>query len=271
MQQLTASGHPVRAFVRSPAQAAAIARPGIETVIGDLAFPHTLGAALEGVSGALLVSPRDPNVVNLQCHFVDVAQQVGTVHIVKLSGLGTALDSPLRTGRWHAQIEAHLEASGLPFTNLHPPYFMQNLLRFAPSIAATGQFTAAIGQAKVAMIDIRDIAAVAAVALTADGHTGKTYRITGPEALSYEDIATKLSAVIGRPVTYRNVSRAHMEEQWQARRLPQWEIEVQREYHEAFGNGTASTVTDTVGAVSGKQPRTFDAFAREHEAAFISV
>jgi hypothetical protein len=62
-----------------------------------------------------------------------------------------------------------------------------------------------------------------------------------------------------------------MEEQWQARRLPQWEIEVQREYHEAFGNGTASTVTDTVGAVSGKQPRTFDAFAREHEAAFISV
>jgi uncharacterized protein YbjT (DUF2867 family) len=202
---------------------------------------------------------------------VDVAQQVGTVHIVKLSGLGTALDSPLRTGRWHAQIEAHLEASGLPFTNLHPPYFMQNLLRFAPSIAATGQFTAAIGQAKVAMIDIRDIAAVAAVALTADGHTGKTYRITGPEALSYEDIATKLSAVIGRPVTYRNVSLAHMEEQWQARRLPQWEIEVQREYHEAFGNGTASTVTDTVGAVSGKQPRTFDAFAREHEAAFISV
>jgi uncharacterized protein YbjT (DUF2867 family) len=268
MQQLTARGHSVRALVRSPARAAAVAGPGVEPVIGDLAQPRTLEAALAGVRRALLVSPRHPDVVELQGNFIEVAKRLGPVHIVKLSGLGTALNSPLRTGRWHAQIEAHLEASGLPYTHLRPPYFMQNTLRFAPSIAASGQFSAAMGQGKIAMVDVRDIAAVAVAALTADGHAGKTYVITGPEALSCDDVARKLSALLGRPVSYQDVPLEVMRQRWLASGTPAWEVEVQMEYHEAFRNNVAAVVTDTVEAVTGQRPRTFDRFARDHLAAF---
>jgi uncharacterized protein YbjT (DUF2867 family) len=268
MQQLIAMGKPVRALVRSAQKAAAIAGPGLETVIGDLAQPDALESALQGVTRALLISPRDPNVVELQCRFIDVARSVGSVHIVKLSGLGTALDSPLRTGRWHAQIEAHVKASGLPYTHLHPPYFMQNTLQFAPTIVASGQFSAAMEGAKVAMIDVRDIAAVAVAALTTDGHAGQTYVITGPEALSYADVAWKLSAATGRPVAYQDVPLDVMQQRWLARGLPPWEIEVQTEYNAAFRNGAASMITETVGTVTGKQPRSFDQFAREYLMAF---
>ena len=271
LHQLTASGKPVRALVRSPEKAAAIAGPGIETVIGDLERPHTLEVALQGVTRALLISPRDPNVVELQCNFIDVAKRVGLVHIVKLSGLGTSLDSPLRTGRWHAHIEAHLAASGLPFTHLHPPYFMQNTLRFAPSIAASGQFSAAMGPAKVAMIDVRDIAAVAATALTTEGHVGQTYLITGPEALSYQDIAGKVAAITGKPVSYQDVPLDVACAQWRARGTPEWEVEVQLEYQRAFRNGAAATVMNMVEAVTGERPRTFDQFVREHLTAFTGA
>lgn len=268
IQQLRAKGRRLRALVRSPEKAAVIAGSDIETAIGDLRHPDTLEAAMDGVTAALLISPRDPDVVELQCNFIDVAKRVGSVHVVKLSGLGTSLDSPLRTGRWHAQIEAYVTASGLPFTYLHPPYFMQNVLRFAPAIAASGQFSAAMGQAQVALIDIHDIAAVAVAALTTEGHTGNTYLITGPEALSYHDIATKLTAIIGKPVSYRDVPLAVMQEQWRARGTPAWEIAVQQEYHEAFRKGAAANVTDTVEAVTGMRPRTFDQFVREHLTTF---
>jgi uncharacterized protein YbjT (DUF2867 family) len=271
LQQLTANGEVVRALVRSPEKAAAIAGPGIETSIADLDQPHTLEVALQDVTRALLISPRDPNVVELQCNFIDVARRIGPIHIVKLSGLGTSLDSPLRTGRWHAQIEAHLATSGLPFTHLHPPYFMQNTLRFAPSIAANGQFSAAMGPAQVAMIDIRDIAAVAATALTTDGHAGRTYRITGPEVLSHQDIARTLTAILGKPVSYQDVPLDVMCEQWRRRGTPAWEVEVQLEYHQAFRHGTAATITDTVEAVTGMRPRPFEQFVREHLTAFTGA
>jgi uncharacterized protein YbjT (DUF2867 family) len=121
---------------------------------------------------------------------------------------------------------------------------MQNTLRFAPAIVASGQFSAAMGPAKVAMIDICDIAAVAVTALTTDDHAGHTYLITGPEALSYQDIAGKLAVIIGKPVSYQDVPFEAMREQWRTRGTPEWEVEVQMEYHQAFRNGAAATVTD---------------------------
>ena len=182
---LRSKGLPVRALLRRPEKAAPLSGLGVEPVFGDLAQPRSLERALEGVTAALLVSPLDPHQMELQGNFIDAAKRAGRVHIVKLSGLGTALNSPVRSGRWHAQTEKYLEDSGLPFTHLRPPFFMQNILRFAPTIRADGTFSGALNQGKVAMIDVADIAAVAATALTTSGHAGKAYTLTGPEALSY--------------------------------------------------------------------------------------
>jgi uncharacterized protein YbjT (DUF2867 family) len=105
-------------------------------------------------------------------------------------------------------------------------------------------------------------------ALTIDGHAGHTYFITGPEALSYQDIAGKLANILDRPVTYQDVPLEVMREQWRASGIPAWEIAVQMEYHQAFGNGVAAGVTNTVEAVTGLRPRAFDQFVREHLPAF---
>jgi uncharacterized protein YbjT (DUF2867 family) len=89
---------------------------------------------LDGATRALLISPLHPRQVEWQGNFVEAARRAGTVHIVKLSGLGTAPDSPLRSGRWHAQTERHIADAGLPWTCLQPLFFMQNLLRWVANI-----------------------------------------------------------------------------------------------------------------------------------------
>jgi uncharacterized protein YbjT (DUF2867 family) len=268
LKQLANRGMPVRALVRNAEKAALVAGPLVEAVIGDLAQPHSLDAALNGVTAALLVSPLDPHQVTLQGNFIDAATRAGRVHVVKISGLGTALDSPVRSGRWHAQTEQYLADSGLPFTHLRPPFFMQNILRFAPTVRASGEFSGSLNQGKVAMIDVDDIAAVAATALTTSAHVGKTYVLTGPEALSYADIAEKLSRILGRTVTYRDTPLEVMRQRLLASGMPAWHVDVQVDFSTALRAGHASIVTNTVEAATGKPARTFEQFIRDHLALF---
>ena len=270
LKQLSAAGVRVRALVRNAEKAALVATPQVETVIGDLAQPRSLDAALDGITAALLVSPLDPHQVELQGNFIDAAKRAGRVHVVKISGLGTALDSAVRSGRWHAQTEKHLEDSGLPFTHLRPPFFMQNILRFAPTIRASGEFTGSLDQGKVAMIDVADIAAVAATTLTTTAHIGKAYLLTGPEALSYGDVAERLSRILGRTVSYKNVPLTIMRDRLLASGMPAWHVDVQVDFSTALSAGHASTVTCAVETVTGRPARTLEQLIREHLALFTS-
>jgi uncharacterized protein YbjT (DUF2867 family) len=268
LKQLSARGMPVRALVRNAEKAAIVAGPPIETVIGDLAQPRSLESALDGITAALLVSPLDPHQVELQGNFIDAAKRAGRAHVVKISGLGTALDSSVRSGRWHAQTEKHLEDSGLPFTHLRPPFFMQNILRFAPAIRTSGEFAGSLGLGKVAMIDVDDIAAVAATALTTDAHAGKAYVLTGPEAHSYSDVAERLSRILSRTITYKDVPLEVMRERLLASGMPEWHVDVQVDFSTALSAGHASAVTSTVEAVTGKRARTLEQFIQEHVVLF---
>src|SRR5262249_28452640 len=121
---------------------------------------------------------------------------------------------------------------------------------------------------KIAMVDTRDVAAVAVAALTSDGHVGQTYIITGPEALSFQEIAQKLATAMGRPVTYQDVPLAGVQQEMVAAGLPAWLVDVCMEFAMALRDGYAAAVTDTVQAVTGQPARSFDAFAREYAALF---
>ena len=268
VRQLAAQGVPLRALVRSPEKAAALAGPTVETVVGDFARPETLGPALQGVTRALLISHHDVRQVELQGNFVEAARRAGPVHVVKLSGLGTAPGSPLHSGRWHAETEAQIRDAGLPWTFLHPPYFMQNLLRAAPAVAAHGVLTAAMKDGRIAMVDARDVAAVAVAALTAPGHTGQTYVITGPEALSHAMVAAILSEAVGRRITYQDIPLDALREQLAAAGTPPWLVDVRMEFTSVLREGFAAVVTDTVARTTGHKPRTFAALAAEHAARF---
>jgi len=181
LRRLSARGVAVRALVRNPAKAGAIAAlPQVEIVQGDMARPETLTAALRDVDRAMLISSSDPMMLDVQSNFIDAAGKAGVKHIVKLSGIMPELDSAFRFARMHGEIEKRLEASGMAFTHLRAGEFMAAYFRQVPAIVAKGAMFLPMDDARIASIDVGDIADIAADVLTSSGHEGKTYPLTGP-------------------------------------------------------------------------------------------
>src|SRR5467141_832911 len=198
---LSARGIPVRALVRDPGRAAALSSlANVEIAEGDMARPETLSEALRGVDRAMLISSSDPTMLEVQSNFIDAAKKAGVRHVVKLSGIMPDLDSAFRFARMHGEIEKRLEASGIAFTHLRAGEFMPAYFRQAPSIAAKGAMFLPMEDARIASIDVGDIAEIAAKVLTGSVHEGKTYPLTGPQALTMTEVAEKLSAAAGKAI-----------------------------------------------------------------------
>src|SRR6266480_5867662 len=193
VHRLSARGVPVRALVRSVAKAQRLsALPQVEIVQGDMARPETLSEPLRGVERAMHISSSDPAMLQLQSNFIEAARKAGVKHIVKLSGIMPDIDSPFRFARMHGEIERRLEASGMAYTHLRAGEFMQAYFRQVPNITAKGAMFLPMEDARIASIDVGDIAEIAAKVLTGAGHEGKTYPLTGPEALTMTQVAEKL-------------------------------------------------------------------------------
>ncbi len=263
-----AKGIPVRAMVRDVKRASSISLPGVEIVTGDFDTPHTLEAALEGVERAFLLSNSSENAEKQQLTFVEAAKQSGVAHVVKLSQLGAEADSPNRFLRYHAAAEAALRSSGMAYTFLRPNLFMQGLLNFAPTIKSQNAFYAAAGEGKISVVDIRDIAAVALAALTGEGHAGKIYDITGPEALTHAEIAAQLSTAVGRHIAFVNVAPEDMRKAMLEAGLPQWQTDGLLEEYAEWSQNKAAQVTSAIKDATGQEPHTFADFARDYAAAF---
>jgi uncharacterized protein YbjT (DUF2867 family) len=266
LHKLGASG--VRALVRDPARAAFIREAGFETTEGDFDRPETLGPALEGVERALLLTPPSPQTFEQQRAFVEAARRAGVHHVVKFSAVGADANAPEGFGKWHGQSEELLKSSGLAWTMLQPNFFMQNLLGQAEQIKSTGAVYQPGGDARASLIDTRDIAAVAARTLTEEGHEGQTYVLTGPAALSYHEVAAKLSEAAGRDIKYVPITPEQFREGALGAGLPEWLVSALERLNEIFASGQAAEVNDNVRRVGKKEPTTFDQFARDYAAAF---
>ena len=270
IRELTTAGVRVRALLRNPNSAGEIKGPLVEVAVGDFLNPASLDAALRGVEKAFLIPPTDPRSVEMQVNFIRAAKRAGTRHVVKLSVNGADVNSPVRVARWHAEGEKELEASGIPFTHLRPNAFMQNFLGLAPTIVSQGEFYQPAADGKVSHIDVRDIAAVAAKALTEDGHQGKTYVITGPEALSYDEAASKISKAIGKPVKYVNVTPEDFKKSLLGWGIPEFMADGLNEFYAAIRAGYCAVVTNTVKEVTQRKPISFDNFVRDFADAFTA-
>ncbi|MAG36502.1 MAG: NAD(P)-dependent oxidoreductase [Dehalococcoidia bacterium] len=268
VKQLVAEGQPVRAFVRDLDRAAAIAAPGVELCEGDLADVSTIEAALLGVEQVFLSSTPDPQQGELQGNVVKAALRASVRHVVKMSIAGAHHAAAMAIARSHARIEQQLQNSRLPSTHLRPWLLMQFFFRYAADIQADDIFSAAAGDGRVSMTDAHDVAAVAVAALTEDGHAGKTYELTGPEAISFADVAASLSDVLGKPVRYGDVSVEAARKSLIEAGIARWYAADLTKMFEAFCAGQAATVTTTVAEVTGHQPRTFQQFARDHATCF---
>ena len=268
VRELGDRGLPVRAFVRDPDRAAAVLGPDVELAVGDFAEPASVRAALEGIEVVFLACGNVPPQVEYETGLIDAAAQAGVRRLVKLSALGAEPGSPVAFWDWHARIERHLEASGVPWVNLRPRYFMTNLLGFAVTIRSAGAVFAPAEGVKIPMIDPRDVAATAAALLAGDGHEGRTYELTGPEPITFSDVAAHLSEVTGRPVRFVPVPDAAALEGLGQAGLPDWLAENIVAVFGMLRDDPSAQVTDAVAAISDRQPRHLAEFLADHAALF---
>lgn len=266
---LSARGVPVRALVRDASRAAAIsALPNVHIVQGDMAHPETLAEPLRGVDRAMLISSSNPTMLEVQSNFIDAAREAGVQHVVKLSGIIPDIDSPFRFARMHGEIELKLERSGLAYTHLRAGEFMHSYFRQVPAILARGALLLAMEEARIASIDVGDIAEVAAAALTQPGHEGKTYPLTGPEALTMAEVAEKLSAATETEIRYVNVAPEEAKRARLAAGVPEYTADALDELFAERRKGKESQVYTTFEEIIGRQPTSFDEFARRNAAIF---
>jgi uncharacterized protein YbjT (DUF2867 family) len=269
VRRLSNRGAPVRALVRTADKAAVLrALPHVEVVFGDLARPETLGPALAGIARAMLISSSDPAMLDVQSSFITAAVTAGVGHVVKLSGILPDIASPFRFARMHGEIEQRLAASGLTFTNLRAGEFMHAYFRQVPSIVARGALFLPMADARIASIDIGDLAEVAVAVLTGTGHDNATYPLTGPEALTMAEVAERLSRATARPIRYVDVSPEDARQARLAAGVPAYNADALDELFAERRKGKESAVSPVLQAVFGVRPTSFEEFAVRHAAIF---
>jgi uncharacterized protein YbjT (DUF2867 family) len=255
VKRLAAQNMQVRAMVRNHDRAKEIALPNVEVVEGNFDRPETLLEALTEVDSAFLLTNSTERAEAQQLAFVDAARQSSVKHIVKLSQFAADAHSPVRFLRYHAAVEAAIQASGMTYTFLRPNLFMQGLLNFRSTIASQNAFYAAIDNAKVSVVDVRDIADVAVAALTEAGHEEKIYDLTGSQALTHTEMAEYLSAAL-------------MREAMVGFGMPAWQADGLMEDYAHYRRNEAAAIASGIEDATGKAPRQFKDFARDCATAF---
>lgn len=252
----------IRALVRDAGKADF--PDSVEVVHGDLAEPRSIAAAFDGVDKAFVVIAIRPDTTSLFTNFFDAAKAAGVGHLVKFSGLGASTESPSEVIRQHGASDAALRASGLPHTILRPNSFHQNMLGQADNIAREGRFYLPLAEARQSMIDVRDIAQITAAILLSDDHDGKVYDLTGPESLSFHDVAQIIGAVRGKPVEYVPVTSQAMEATLKSGGMPDWNARALAEIQALFATGDYANVLPDAERLLGSKPRTFRQFAEDY-------
>lgn len=247
----------------SKARAQAARARGIEAVLIDYGRPASLRAAFEGCDKLFLLGPNTLDQSTLERNAVEAARAAGVRHIVKQSVLG-ADDGSYSLARVHRAVENAIESSGLGWTFLRPNSFMQNAATFmAATIRAESAFYSASAQARISHVDVRDIAAVAVEALTAPVHAGRAYELTGPQALSYDDLANELTNALGRTIRHVSLSPSDLKAAMLADGMPEALADRMLDLERYFREGQASRVSDDVRRTTGREPRTYVDYVRE--------
>lgn len=268
VRALSGRGLETRAFSRDPARGERLA--GVTWVSADLADREGLTAALEGVATLFLLTGNDEGMVRLQKNAIRAAGSAGVARVVKLSALGATDHSKSVIGLWHWVVERALRESGLEWTILRPHHFAQNLLDQRMAVVEEGVVRSPAGEGRIPFIDTRDIAAVAAEVLVADGaHDGETYTLTGPQALSYRDATSLLARVLGRELAYVPETDDEAWARMRAEGKPTWFVAAQLAiagYQRA--GGPTERVTDTVERILGRPATDLETFVRDHAERF---
>jgi uncharacterized protein YbjT (DUF2867 family) len=268
---LLESGRPFRAMVRDPSRAESLNHSGVELVRGDLCDPGSLEGAFGGASRVFVLTPAHEHQGKWKANAIAAAKRAGADYVVQVSALGAATDAPTKLGRDHAAAEQAVAESGLAYTILRPHSFMQNLLAQAGAIAARGEFYSSTGEGRIAMVDARDTARVAAQLLTdPSGHEGATYEITGPAAISHPEAAGVLSDTLGKEVRYVDLSSDAIRGSLTEMGLPEWLADDLVTLNAIYRAGHGRYASTHVQDVTATPARDFAAFVADHRDLFTN-
>lgn len=266
--QLAARGVRVRVLVREIIPNPTWKAQGIEQVAGNLNDPDSLTQALQGAKKFFSIFPLTENLPQMAVNTVEAAKRAGVKYIVRSSSMGAATDGAIMAARLHGQAEESLEHSGIPHTIVRPTAFMQNYLLSAASIQAQSAFYLPQGEGRIGLVDARDIAAVAVEALTGAGHEGKKYSVTGPEALSNQDVAEELTRLLDRKIDYVNVTDAQAGESMRSGGMPEWNVRAMLELLGVARAGYMAALSPDAELVLKRKPISFDRFLADHKETF---
>ena len=266
--QLRAAGVRFRAAYHSPSKTQRAAADGIDAVTVEMSDSDSVHAALSGVSKVFLLGAMSPEQTANESNVVEAAVSAGVEHVVKQS-LWRADEELTPIARLHRPVERLLETSPLSWTFLRANFYLQAFSTNWAGTIRTGNFFASpLIRGPIAFVDAEDIARVAFRALTEDGHAGKAYALTGPEALSYDAAAAVLSEVLGRSIAYRGMPNGEALSALTGAGMPAFHAEALVEVCNVYLDGGAEKVTSTVEAVTGQRPRSFREFAAAHRQLF---
>jgi uncharacterized protein YbjT (DUF2867 family) len=269
-----ATGNVGRAVVSALRGRGVAARPGLrdpgddpDAVALDLRRPETFAPAVADVSAMFLLRP--PAIADVRRTLnplIDAALAAGVRRVVFLSVVGADTRSYVP----HAKVEAHLRRGPGEWTFLRAGFFAQNLGdAYRADIREHDELFVPAGDGRAAFVDARDLAEVAASALVEDGHAGRAYTLTGPQALGFVEVAAALSAELGREIRYARPGALRYALRLRRRGLPRMQVLVQTLLHVGLRFGQAEAVDPTLARLLGRSPRTLADYIRDHRALWL--
>jgi len=253
----------VRALIRSAENERLVTSLGSQAYYGDFMDQASLGEAMMGMDTLVLITSANPDAAVQASNALRVAKDCGVRKVVRVSAIKAAPDGPTANTVLHGHTEQEIISSDLDYVILRPNLFMQNMFLAAQTISEQSSFFFGTGNAQMGMVDTRDVAECAAQCVLSNQFDGNIYEVTGPQSLSYFDVAQALSAELNRTISYVPVSPQDVYEGIVGAGWDKWIAGISRDYAQAYRSGWGDFTTDTVEQICGYPPRGIDRFIRE--------
>lgn len=234
--------------------------------VGELANDDIMRRAMSRAAIAFLAVGSSPAQVDLEKHVIDAARQTSLGHLVKLSAALAAHDAVSSVLRVHAEIEDYLVKSQVPHTLVSPTSFMELVFVDAASIRDRDRWVGTAPDGVNALIDSEDVVDVVAQVLHDPSKRGGTHLLTGPEALSWPDVARAMSSITGRTITYDAVSMQARRDQLENAGLAEWRVDLLLGIDELNRHSVYGVPNDSLRELTGHPARNIEDFLRRHQA-----
>ena len=267
---LNEKGVTFRALIRNEEKRGDIESLGGEVVIGSIENKEAVDQSMVDVETALILLPNSENQLSLEKQLVDSAKQAGAKRVVKMSSIEATPDATSPIPKLHLESEEYIKQSGLSWTMIKPNFYMQNLLASAGTIKDQGKIFLPMGEGKTGMIDTTDVGKVLAKVLSEDGHESMNHEITGPEILSFNEVAEIFSKGLDKQVDYIDVPLAAYKETLGQFLTNQWHLDAVIDLFKGIADGGIEEKTDTYSELMGESPKSLSEFISENSFIFKS-